>query len=99
MIGQRSLDLLFLKKQIAVAEYGGEEIVKVVSDSGGKLTKRFHSLRAAELILKVFAGCHVHQRPDHASSGAVVIAKNQRALVEVRVGSIRAAETILPAPR
>src|SRR5690242_13395209 len=98
MIGQRALDLFFVKKQVAVTENGGEKIVEVVSDSGGKLTKRFHSLGTAKLVLKLFARGHVHQRTDQVRRGAVVIAKNQRALQNVNVGSIRAAKTIFAAP-
>src|SRR5204863_10145669 len=72
VISERTLDLALVQKQIAVTENGGEKIVEIVGDPGGKLAERFHFLRAAELILQLFAGGDIHERTDQTLGCAVV---------------------------
>ena len=98
MIGEGAFDLAFVQKQIAVAENGGEKIIEIMRDAGGELTERVHLLRTAELILKLFAGCHVHQRTDQTFRRAIGCPQNQRAFQNVDVIAIGAAETVFSAP-
>ena len=44
MIGDNTFEVQLLQKQIAVAQNGGEEIVEVVRDTTGELSKRLHFL-------------------------------------------------------
>src|SRR5205807_2007445 len=64
VISQSSFDLAFVQKQIAITENGGQEIIEIVRDAAGQLAERFHFLRAAKLVLQLFARSDVHERTD-----------------------------------
>src|SRR5260370_39897872 len=72
VISEGALDLALVQKQIAITENGGEKIVEIVGEPGGKLAERFHFLRAAELSLQLFAGVDIHERNDLTLGCAVV---------------------------
>src|SRR5436309_3178718 len=61
MIGQGSFDLAFVEEQIAVTENRGEKIIEIMGDAAGQLPECFHFLRAAELVLELFARGDIHE--------------------------------------
>jgi hypothetical protein len=87
-----------VEKKIAVAENGREEIIEVVRDATGKLSKRFHFLRADELVLELFARCHVHEGADELDRLAIAIANNMRAFEQVEIRAVHVTEAIFSSP-
>ena len=96
--GDRAFHPELVEKQIAVAEDRGEKIIEVVRDAAGELTKRFHLLRADELILQLFPRGHIHERPHEANGRARGIADDQRAFEQIPIGTVAVVEPIFARP-
>ena len=98
MIGKGSFDLAFVEQQIAVTENRGEKIIEIVRDACSQLTERFHFLRPAKLILKLFARGNVHEGTDQAFGRAAGRTQNQCSFEDIDIRAIGAAETVFAAP-
>ena len=57
---ERSAHVVFGENQIAVTKDGGEEIIEVVSDAAGELTKCLHPLGATGFVEQLPARGYVH---------------------------------------
>ncbi len=98
MIGDRAFHPELVEQQIAIAEDCRKKIIEVVRDAARELAKRFHLLRADELILQLFARGHVHERSDEADGRAGGIADDQRALEQVEVGPVEVPKAVFSRP-
>ena len=94
----RALHPDVVEQQIAVAEDRGQEIIEVVRDAAGQLAERFHLLRTQHLILQLLALGDVHERADESNGFAIGVPRNDRALEQLRVGSVGALEPIFACP-
>src|SRR3954464_1622486 len=63
-----------------------------------ELAKCLHFLGATKLALQFLAGRDVHERADPSSRSSVAIADDDRALEDLKVGSVAPAETVFTAP-
>ena len=98
VIGDGVLHSELVEKQVAIAENGGEKIVKVMSDATGELAERFHLLRPNELVLELFARGHIHERPDELESFAVGIANDESAFEKIEIRTVQVPEAVFSSP-